>query len=256
MNPPVCQRLFHDADLRAHGCTLASLTYIAGEVTDGKAWVDAEGFAARLRNLSGVAVADFRERGTTITEAQAAYQALRFDGRVPPVLRLFRGAKVREELLPALTGGRLALVAVNYGAIQDAGQGVGSFRGGHACVIGAPIGDSVPVADPLRQKVVTWKVDLLVKAMETFGKRPWGNGRGEAAVAEPVPTQIEVVTKQRDKARRDLALALQKVKDQDKRIAELEGQPQADCTAAVNAERARVLDLISSGVDELLAGIR
>lgn len=254
----VCQRDFSDADLRSHGCTLASLAYIAESMSGGKAWrEDPESYVARLRNLSGVSLADFRDRGTTITEAKAAYErAPGFDGRLAPKMRLMRGAKVVEEILPALAGGKLAVVAVNYGVIQDAGKGVGSFRGGHAVVIGEPTGDSVLVADPLRRAVVSWKVDLLVKAMETFGKRPWLGGRGEAAVASLSPTLLEVRTKERDKARKDLAIALQKVKDQQKRIDELEGAPQADHTAAVNAERARVLDLISSGVDELVAGIR
>lgn len=256
MNPLVCQREFHDADLRSHGCTLASLAYLAGEMTDGHAWRDPETYAARLRNLSGVAVADFRERGTTITEAKTAYEAAPgFDGRQRPFLRLMRGADVRTQLLPALTGGRLALVAVNYGVIQDGGKGVGSFRGGHACVVGPVVGDSVPVADPLRQKLTTWKVDLLVHAMETFGKKPWGNGRGEAAIAAPALTILEVRTKERDQAKRDLAVAVAKIKDQDARIAELEGQP-SGCTDAVNKERSRVLDLFSSGVDQLVATLR
>ena len=256
MNPPVCQREFQDADLRGHGCTLASLTYLAGEMTDGQAWRDPETYAARLRVLSNVKTADFRDRGTTITEAKAAYeQAPGFDGRQRPFLRLMRGADVRTQLLPALTGGRLALVAVNYGVIVDAGKGIGTFRGGHACVVGPVVGDSVPVADPLRQKLTTWKVDLLVEAMETFGKKPWGNGRGEAAIAAPALTILEVRTKERDKARRDLATAVAKIKDQDARIAELEGQP-SGCADAVDKERARVLDALSGGVDELVATLR
>lgn len=256
MNPPVCQRDFQDADLRGHGCTLASLAYLAGEMTDGRAWRDPETYVARLRVLSGVPLATFRERGTTITEAKTAYeQAPGFDGRVAPTLRLFRGAKVREQMLPALTGGRLAIVAVNYGVVQDAGKGIGSFRGAHAVVVGPREGDSVPVADPLRRSVVRWKVDLLVHAMETFGKRPWGDGRGEAAVAEPSPTLLEVRTRERDRARRDLAAALAKIKAQDARIAELEDDSPS-CVTQVNAERMRVLDLLSGRFDELLGEIR
>lgn len=256
MNPPVCQRLFDDPDLRGHACTLASLAYLANEMTDGKAWRDPETYVARLRVLSGVPLATFRERGTTVTEAQAAYlKAPGFDGRAKPRMRLMRGVDVRDQLLPLLTGGRLALVAVNYGAIQDAGKGVGSFRGGHAIVIGQPAGANVPVADPLRQKIVTWPVALLVHAMETFGKRPWGNGRGEAALAYPAPTLLEVRTKQRDEARRDLAVAVAKIKVQDARIAELEAQT-PDCIRPVNAERLRVLDLLSGRIDELISEIR
>ena len=257
MNPPVCQRDFQDPDLRAHGCTLASLSYLANEMSDGKAWRDPETYAARLRNLSGVSTADFRDRGTKLEEAKVAYErAPGFDGRAAPRMRLFRGAKVREELLPALAGGRLALVAVNYGVVVDLGKGVGTFRGGHAIVIGEPTASQVTVADPLRRGLVKWDISLLVKAMETFGKRPWGDGRGEAAAAEPSPTLLEVRTKERDKARRGLAVAVAKIKEQGKRIAELEAMPQGDCTKDVNAERARVLDALSSGVDELVAGLR
>lgn len=257
MNDPiVCQRLFDDPDLRAHGCCLASLTYIAGEMTEGKAWRDPETYVARLRVLSGVPLATFRERGTTITEAQTAYlKAPGFEGRAKPRMRLMRGVDVRGDLLPALTSGRLALVAVNYGAIQDAKLGVGTFRGGHAIVVGPRIGDRVPVADPLRQKIVNWPVDLLVRAMETFGKRPWGGGRGEAAVAYPSVTKLELRTRQRDDARRELAIAVAKVKAQAARIAELEDET-PDCDGKVRAERIRVLDLLSGRFDELVAEVR
>lgn len=257
MNPPVCQRDFQDADLRGHGCTLASLAYLAGEMTDGKAWRDPETYVARLRVLSGVPIATFRDRGTTLTEGRDAYlKAPGFDGRQAPRMRLMRGVKVREELLPALGGGRLAIVAAKYGVIQDAGKGVGSFRDGHAVVVGPRDGDTVPVADPLRRSITRWKVDLLVRAMETFGKRPWGDGRGEAAIAYPSATLLEVRTIERDKARRELAIAVAKVKQLDHRVAELEGLPQGDCVKAVNAERMRVLDLLSGRFDEMVAEIR
>lgn len=40
------------------------------------------------------------------------------------------------------------------------------------------------------------------------------------------------------------------------RIKELEAMPSPDCVVAVNAERGRVLDLLSDGIDELVASIR
>lgn len=249
MNPPVCQREFKDDDLRKHGCTLASLAYLADEMTEGKAWRDPETYVARLRVLSGVPIATFRDRGTTITEAQGAYlKAPGFDGRAKPRMRLMRGVRVRDDLLPLLSSGRMALVAVDYGAIQDAGLGVGSFRGGHAVVIGEATSRVVRVADPLRQKIVTWPIDLLVRAMETFGKRPWGNGRGEAAVAYPSTSLLELRTRQRDQARRELASALERIRD-------LEGIP-SGCVDQVSAERTRVLDLLSGRLDEWIAEIR
>lgn len=208
MRKPVCQYDFRDRDLRSHGCTLASLTYLAREMADGDAWVDPESFASRLQKASGVSLATFRDRGTKFSEGRTAYESVRFEGRVPPRLALQRGIDVRAGLLPMLQAGRLAMVAVNYGVVQDAGKGVGSFRGGHAVVVGQPDGVHVDVADPLRRDLVRWRVDLLVRAMETFGAKPWGNGRGEAAVPLPVPTWLEQARAQRDKARaeRDAAL--------------------------------------------------
>lgn len=51
MRKPVSQYDFNNADLRGHGCTLASLTYAAREMSDGAAWVDAEAFAGRMQEL-------------------------------------------------------------------------------------------------------------------------------------------------------------------------------------------------------------
>lgn len=197
MKPPVCQYDFKDPDLRGHGCTLASLTYAAREM--GADIGDPEAYAGRLQRLSGVPLATFRDRGTTITEARTAYAAAPgFEGRVGPRLRVYRGGSVRLDLLPELRAGRIAVVAVNYGVLQDAiarrwdregaKRGVGSFRGGHAITVGDPQGDSVAVADPLRRDLITIKVDLLERAMERFGKNPWMNGRGEFAVIQPSPT--------------------------------------------------------------------
>jgi hypothetical protein len=55
--------------------------------------------------------------------------------------------------------------------------------------------------------------------------------------------------RERDQARRDLAAA-------QKRIDELEAVGQPDCIAPVNAERMRVLDLLSGRFDELVAEVR
>lgn len=67
--------------------------------------------------------------------------------------------------------------------------------------------------------------------------------------------QTALAIDERDQAKRDLSVAVQKIKDQNARIAELEGQP-SGCTDAVNKERARVLDALSGGVDELVATLR
>lgn len=264
MRRPVCQLGFLNADLRGHGCTLASLTYSAREMSDGAAWVDAEQFTATMQKLSGVPLATFRDRGTTLTEGRVAYeQAPGFEGRVKPRMALQRGILVRSQLLPMLQEGRIAVVAVNYGQIQDAGKGVGSFRGGHAVVVGEPEDTHVTVADPLRRDLVRWRIDLLVRAMESFGKKPWLNGRGEAAVPLPSPTFLEQRTRQRDAARRErdtaraeatlarqaadeLRTALTTARS---RITELENAA-PDCLPAANAERGRVLDELEEWIGE------
>jgi hypothetical protein len=192
VKPPYRQSDSGDAALRGHGCTLFSTLYLQREESggsispDGQSAVDEH--VRQLRKDAGVSMEDFLRRGTTLTEADRAYEAQPFPDRLPPVMRLMHGVKVKDELLPLLRDGRLALVAVNYGVAQDAGKGVGSFRGGHAIVVGEPDNGQVTVADPLRLVTVRWSVDLLEKAMETFGLNPWGNGRGEAGVAYPSPT--------------------------------------------------------------------
>lgn len=265
MRKPVCQYGFRDADLRGHGCTIASGTYAAREMTDGAAWDDAEAFASELRKAS-VPLATFRERGTTLTELQTGYQSLTFPGRVAPKLALQRGIRVREQLLPELQKGRLAIVAVNYGEVQDAGKGVGSFRGGHAVTIGEPEGSHVTVADPLRRELVRWRIDLVVRAMESFGKRPWLNGRGEAAIPLPSPTLLEQATERLAKAKATLAttrhdLALVKAAADEMgsslvtaraEIQRLQNAGTADC-AAVIRERDGALERANAEADRALA---
>ena len=186
MRDPVRQSASLDPALRAHGCTLASLAFLAGWASDGEALPgvlgERDALMNHLRTLAGVSTADFLKRGTTISEAQKAFQSLTFPGRLPPRMRLMRGGSVQDDLLPTLRAGSLAVVAVNYGAVQDAGRGVGSFRGGHAVVVGEPSDGMVTVADPLRSSSVRWTNSLLEHAMETFGTHPWGFGRGEAGI--------------------------------------------------------------------------
>jgi hypothetical protein len=204
MRNPVCQYDFTDADLRGHGCAIASDTWLAREATEGDATkgTSLTAYATKLRELAGMSLETFRARGTTMTELERAYEAAPgFAGRVAPQMRLMRGVNIRDTLLPILKANRTwASVAVNYGVIQDAGKGIGSFRGGHNVVIAEPSSTAVRVVDPLRRTLVTWPIDLLVKAMETFGSNPWLNGRGEAGVVEYAMTTLELRTKQRDDA--------------------------------------------------------
>lgn len=249
MRRPVCQLDLRDPDLRAHGCTLVGLAHAAREMSDGAAWVDAEAFVRRMQRLSGVPLATFRARGTTLTEGRAAYvQAPGFEGRVAPRMALQRGIDVRAQLVPMLQQGRIAVVAVRYGEIQDAGKGVGSFRGGHAVVVGEPEDTHVTVADPLRRELVRWRIDLLVRAMESFGKRPWLNGRGEAAIPLPSPTFLEQRTAQRDRA----------IRERDKALADLaacRAATPSDCTA-IAQERDGALERAALEADRALAAER
>jgi hypothetical protein len=203
MRNPVCQYDFGDADLRGHGCAIASGTWLAREATEGDATngTTLTAYAHKLRELA-VPLETFRARGTTMSELERAYEAAPgFAGRVGPQMRLMRGVNIRDTLLPILKANRTwASVAVNYGVIQDAGKGIGSFRGGHNVVIAEPSASAVRVVDPLRRAIVTWPIDLLVKAMETFGSNPWMNGRGEAGVVEYAMTTLELRTQQRDEA--------------------------------------------------------
>jgi len=208
---PVCQYDFTDADLRGHGCALATGTWLAREATEGEATANltTTAYARKLRELAGMSLEAFRARGTTMTELERAYEAAPgFEGRAAPKMRLMRGVDIREVLIPLLRAPRTyASIAVNYGVIQDAGKGIGSFRGGHNVAITDPDNGKVAVIDPLRRSVIRWDIDLLVKAMETFGTKPWLNGRGEAGVVEYAPTILEQRTQALEEARASLSLA-------------------------------------------------
>jgi len=235
MRAPYRQSDSADITLRQHGCTLFSTLYCQREESRGDVsptkQEDVDEHVRVLRRDAGVSAADFLRRGTTLTEADRAYEAQTFPGRLPPLMRTLHGVPVREELLPLLRAGRVALIAVNYGVIQDAGKGVGSFRGGHAVVIGEPENGAVAVADPLRLVIVRWSVDLLVKSMETFGERPWGNGRGEAGVPYPSPTYRQAYAS----SQKALADARQVV---ERRTAMLEIQRKATKEAEGDRDRA------------------
>jgi hypothetical protein len=216
MRNPVCQYDFTDADLRAHGCAIASGTWLAREATEGDATagMSLTLYAQKLRELA-VPLADFKLRGTTMLELEKGYEAAPgFAGRVVPQMRMMRGVNVRDTLLPLLKADRTwASVAVLYAVVQDAGKGIGSFRGGHNVVISQPESGRVRVVDPLRRAIVTWPIDLLVRAMERFGDKSesggpdnsWGNGRGEAGVVEYAPTILEYRTQQLAEAREALS---------------------------------------------------
>jgi len=256
MKPPYRQSASLDPTLRAHGCTLFSTLYLQREESGGDVSPDSQSAIDKhvrgLRDDAGVTMAQFLARGTTLTEADKAYEAQPFQDRLPPVMRLMRGVKVVDELLPILREGHLALIAVNYGVIQDAGKGVGSFRGGHACVAGEPENGMVTIADPLRSVLVKWPVSLLERAMETFGERPWGNGRGEAGVAYPSPTykaayatasaELVKAEKSRDGWKEQSGLHKEE-RDQARRERETWRTAATETAAALGTAQARIIEL-------------
>ena len=60
--------------------------------------------------------------------------------------------------------------------------------------------------------------------------------------------QTKLATDERDQARRELTTA-------QARILELEQAAPPDCSAAVKADRARLLEALSNGIDDLLAQV-
>lgn len=185
-----------DASLRRSGCGPYAMLAALVRASDG-AWRPSgrDGtLSARVRvERSGVTDAGFRARGLTPTELFRSLEAVVGDDvRMPLRARQMRGVDVRGRLLPLLAdSGACAVVAVRYGAVQDAGLGVGAFRLGHWAMCDQPDGGTVRVADPLRRQVVRWPVDVLERAMGSFGTNPWGHGRGEAVVVYPWRTWRE-----------------------------------------------------------------
>ena len=161
------------------------------------------------------------------------------------------GVKVRDlARFIADNPGSGAIIAVRYGVLVDAGyapSGV-TFGGGHAmCVVIGASATSFTLHDPLRGQTVTIPIDVIEHAMESFGSRPWGDGRGEAVVAYRWRTYEElypIVKGQRDEARADVArleaeLAACKAGDDDVEalLAEARAKGIADAAAAAGAVR-------------------
>lgn len=246
--------------LRAHGC--GAYTAINGLVrASGGTWRPqgrAGTTSAMVRvDRSGVTDAEFEARGMTSDEVFASLQALvANDLRMDLPVQQRSGVRVRDDLLPQLLEvDGCAAVAVLYGVIQDAGKGVGSFRGGHWVLVHDPdmVNGTIRVADPLRRQLVTWPIALLVDAMGRFGDnrawggrdRSWGDGRGEAIVLWPwrkwrdgygsVLAQRDAARTQRDVAR--AALAECQASGDAAAIAAARAQGIADAAAAAAAVR-------------------
>lgn len=182
--------------LRQHGCGAYTAVNALVRASDG-AWRP-QGKAGTTsaqvrRERSGVSEREFERRGMTSQEVFVSLVDVRESGqRMNLPVQWRRGVSVRGALLPQLDRtGACAAVPVDYGRVQDARLGVGGYRGGHWVLVDAPDDGRVRVADPLRDRIVTWPIDVLVDAMEHFGTRPWLRGRGEAIVVWPWQTWKE-----------------------------------------------------------------
>lgn len=185
------------AALRKRGCGAYACIIALHEASDGD-W-DAKGKAGTTSALvrverSGITDAEFKVRGLTSDEVKASLVAIAAtDYRMDVPVKAYHGGKVAAMLDKAEEVGGVLIVAVNYAVVQDAGKGVGSFRGMHWVVaFGRRPGGKATIADPLRRQTVEWDEGLLVRAAERFGDRPgtaddnhWGDGRGEGVVVYP-----------------------------------------------------------------------
>ncbi len=193
MRAPIRQSDSDNGDIRAHGCAVCSVAWARNWAGDDvpTARGPLDDYLDRTRKASGATLAQFRLRGLLMEEVEKAYEAGDIEGRTPPKMRLRHGASLRDDIIPDLRDGKIAHIAVNYGALQSAGTASpsSSFRGGHAIVLaGPPENGKLPVIDPLRDRIVNIPIDDIEHAMETFGARPWGDGRGEAGIVSPSPT--------------------------------------------------------------------
>lgn len=128
----------------------------------------------------------FARRGLRPSEVYASMRAVAAtDARMDVPVQHRSGVRVADLLAQLDRTGAVAIVAVDYSAVQAAGKGATSFRGMHWVTVLKRHGDEVEVADPLRRRTVLWPVTLLARAMGRFGTRPWGGDRGEAIVVWP-----------------------------------------------------------------------
>lgn len=185
------------AALRKRGCGPYACCIALEEASDGD-W-RAKGRAGTTSALirverSGITEAEFKRRGLTSDEVKASLVAVgATDYRMDVPVKGYHGGRVTDMLDKAEHVGGVLVIAVSYAVVQDAGKGVGSFRGMHWVVaLGRRDGGKVRMADPLRRQTVEWPEALLVRAAERFGDRPgtaddnhWGNGRGEGIVVYP-----------------------------------------------------------------------
>lgn len=208
-----CQSDSPDRDMRQHGCgpysALNALRRASGGTWRARGAAGTLSARSALRR-SGASMADFRARGLSTPElarSMAAVRASWLRRDLPTQVRM--GVRVIDDLLPQVARiGGCALVPVDYGVVQRAGLGRGSYEGGHWVLAHDPDGGMVGIDDPLRRQPTRWPAEVLADAMASFGRRPWGHGRGNAIVVWPWLTWREsypLVKAQRDAARSALA---------------------------------------------------
>lgn len=150
--------------------------------------------AARYRiDRSGVTRAEFRARGLTPDELYRSLDAVKAsEVRMDIPVKAYHGVLVRSVLLPRIRDTKgCAAVAVRNKVLADAGRSpFPTFRTGHWGLVTEwhPADDEVSFVDAGRRRAIRLSVDLLVEAMEQFGKNPWGRGRGEAILVWPWQT--------------------------------------------------------------------
>lgn len=189
-------------DIRKHGCgVISTLTALVHAGLPRPIKPDLDKVVWSLLRGSGETLAGFREDGISLDQAAAAIRAASHPDRPEWRIQRRRGVKVtalRDQLRDE--AGACAIVAIRRGVIVKAGKAKG-FMGGHAIVIAYRDERRAWVTDSLRKTVTSWTWDLLADAMDSFGARPWGNGRGEALVVWPNPTYLVRARAQRDAAR-------------------------------------------------------
>ncbi|MFN8521080.1 MAG: hypothetical protein U0667_17220 [Chloroflexota bacterium] len=188
MTDVYCQLLFTTKALRRRGCgAAASLQALHAQSEGGwRAKGKAGTTSARIRVTRSGIGREFAKRGLRPAEVFASMQAIvATDVRMDVPVQHRSGVRVDDLLAQLRRIGGVAIVAVDYSVVQDAGRGVTSFQGMHWVTVLGEDGAEVIVADPLRRQTTRWPTSLLRHAMERFGKRPWLGGRGEAIVVWP-----------------------------------------------------------------------
>lgn len=277
-------------------CVLESSLMLLGSWTLGEGLVTADGDQRDLYGLSETLRRriDKPAGGLTLADADEALHTI--DPALPPLPRYAgqnpapaASATLRltfEEFRDLVIDGHAAII-LGYQPGSTVGHAIHVSRGNP---------DGPIVMDPWERRPLAWEGERWTwKRLREFTERRvrgdrFGTPAAIACAVVRIGSETEAerakrdadkdlarMTRQRDDARRtltatsvDLFFARAQVSALDAaltgsqtreseleaRIAELEALPTPDCTVAVNAERARVLDAISEAHDEAVAALR